>query len=130
AILLGRETLSRRHIEGLHLDAITLVAEVIESKIKPSLPTGETGQDAFGNNPVIENKGEMRRSIIALGKQDVYAEGLTPIDDLDILGSSSDHIILDTTRAPVHVGDQIRFGVNYAALLSSMTSPFVGNSYI
>jgi len=129
-ILLGRETLSRRHIEGLHLDAITLVAEVIESKIKPSLPEGQTGQDAFGNTPIFENKGKMLRSIIALGKQDVHVGGLMPILDVDILGSSSDHIILDTTRTPLHVGDKIRFGVNYAALLSSMTSPFVRSVYI
>lgn len=130
AILLGRETLSRKHIDGLHLDAISLVAEIIESKIKPSLPEGETGQDAFGNTPVLEDKGEMLRSIVALGKQDVDVAGLIPMTDVDILGSSSDHILLDATRAPLRVGDQIRFSVNYAALLSSMTSPFVGSVFI
>lgn len=129
-ILLGRETLSRRHIEGLHLDAITLVAEIIESKVKPSLPEGETGQDAFGNTPIFEDKGEMLRSIVGLGKQDVHVEGLTPMIDVDILGSSSDHIVLDATRTPLVVGDQIRFSLNYAALLSSMTSPFVKSVYI
>ena len=130
AILLGRETLSRRHIEGLHLDAITLVAEIIESKVKPSLPEGETGQDAFGNTPIFEDKGEMLRSIVGLGKQDVHVEGLTPLIDVDILGSSSDHIVLDATRTPLVVGDQIRFSLDYAALLSSMTSPFVERVYI
>ncbi len=130
AILMGRETLSRRHIEGLHLDAITLVAEVIESKVKPSLPEGETGLDAFGNTPIFEDKGEMLRAIAGLGKQDVHVDGLTPMIDVDILGSSSDHIILDATRTPLVVGDQIRFSIDYAALLSSMTSPFVGSVYI
>jgi len=130
AILLGRETLSRRHLKGLHLDAITLVAEIIESKVKPSLPEGETGQDSFGNTPIFEDKGEILRSIIALGKQDVHVEGLTPMIDVDILGSSSDHIILDATKTPLVVGDQIRFSLNYAALLSSMTSPFIKRVYI
>lgn len=130
AILLGRETLSRKHIEGLHLDAITLVAEVIESKVKPSLPQGEIGLDAFGNTPVFKDKGEMLRSIVALGKQDVRVGGLIPMSDIDILGASSDHIVLDTTRTPLHVGDQVRFSINYAALLSSMTSPFVGNVFL
>jgi len=130
AILLGRETLSRRHLEGLQLDAITLVAEVIESKTKPSLPEGKTGQDAFGNTPIFEDKGKILRAIAGLGKQDVHVEGLTPMIDVDILGSSSDHIVLDATRTPLVVGDQIRFSLNYAALLSSMTSPFVESVYI
>lgn len=130
SILLGRETLSRRRIKGLHIDAITLVAEVIESKVKPSLPEGEIGQDAFGNTPLLKDKGKMLRSIVGLGKQDVHVEGLKPQLDVDILGSSSDHIVLNTTRTPLHVGDQIRFSIDYAALLSAMTSPFVGNVYI
>ncbi len=130
AILLGRETLSRKPIDGLHLDAFSLVTEVIESKVKPSCPEGERGQDAFGNTPIFEDKGEMLRSIVAMGRQDVCVEGLTPIDDIDILGSSSDHIILDATKTPLHVGDHIRFNLDYAALLSSMTSPFVGNLFI
>ncbi|CCO23410.1 alanine/ornithine racemase family PLP-dependent enzyme [Maridesulfovibrio hydrothermalis] len=130
AIFLGRETLSRRHIKGLHLDAVSLIGEIIESKVKPSLPEGETGQDAFGNTPVFEDKGEMLRSIVALGKQDVCVSGLTPMIDVDILGSSSDHIVLDATRTPLKVGDQVRFSLDYAALLSSMTSPFVRSVYI
>ncbi|BBD09878.1 alanine/ornithine racemase family PLP-dependent enzyme [Desulfovibrio ferrophilus] len=130
AIVLGRETLLRKHIGGLHLDAITLVAEVIESKRKPSLPEGETGLDAFGNTPVFEDKGEMLRAIVALGKQDVHVAGLVPLIDVDILGSSSDHLVVDASRAPLRVGDRVRFGLDYAALLSSMTSPFVGRSYI
>ncbi len=130
SIFIGRETLLRRHIKGLHLDAFILVVEVIESKIKPSLPDGEVGQDAFGNIPVVVNKGEMLRSILGLGKQDVFVPGLTPLMDVDILGSSSDHLILDATRAPLCVGDQVRFSLDYAALLSSMTSPFVGKVFI
>ena len=38
ALLLGREPLHRQPIDGLYTDAITLVAEVIESKVKPSQP--------------------------------------------------------------------------------------------
>ncbi|BCS86913.1 alanine/ornithine racemase family PLP-dependent enzyme [Pseudodesulfovibrio sediminis] len=130
AILLGRETLSRKPIDRLHLNAFSLVAEVIESKVKPSLPEGKAGQDAFGDTPIFEDKGEMLRSIVAMGRQDVQVKGLTPMIDVDILGSSSDHIILDTTTTPLHVGDHIRFNLDYAALLSSMTSPFVESSFI
>lgn len=129
AILLGKESLSRMPINGLHLDAFTLVAEVIESKVKPSLPEGESGQDAFGNTPIFRDQGEMLRSIAALGKQDVNVAGLVPMMDIDILGSSSDHIVLDSTKAPLHVGDQVQFSLDYGALLSSMTSPFIDRVY-
>ena len=47
AIYLGCETLNRTPIDGLRNDVFTLVAEVIESKIKPSVPSGEIGLDAL-----------------------------------------------------------------------------------
>ena len=40
AIFLGCEPLEQKKIEGLYTDAITLTAEVIESKVKPSIPWG------------------------------------------------------------------------------------------
>ncbi|MEP4651301.1 MAG: alanine racemase, partial [Ilumatobacter sp.] len=48
AIVLGRNPLTRDPIAGLHTDAVTLVAEVIESKRKPTRPRGHSGQSAFG----------------------------------------------------------------------------------
>jgi predicted amino acid racemase len=47
SILLGREPLHRQPIEGLRTDAILLVVEVIESKVKPSKPWGEIGKATF-----------------------------------------------------------------------------------
>lgn len=130
SIFIGRETLSRKHIEGMHLDAITLVGEVIESKFKDSLPEGEIGQDAFGKTPLFEDKGKMLRAIVGLGRQDVSVDGLTPLIPVDIIGSSSDHLILDATRFPLSVGGHVKFRLNYAALLSCMTSPFVARKFI
>ena len=71
SILLGCETVSRKAIPGLHTHAFQLVAEVIESKKKPSLPFGEICQDAFGNVPSFRNRGIRQRAIIALGRQDI-----------------------------------------------------------
>lgn len=51
AILLGREPLHRHRIPGLHTDAFVLVAEVIESKHKPTKPWGQSGQNSFGEKP-------------------------------------------------------------------------------
>jgi len=125
SILLGCETVNRKVIPGLHTGAFQLVAEVIESKKKPSLPSGEIGQDAFGNIPSFQDKGIHQRVIIALGNQDTMSSGLKFSNKLNLLGSSSDHIILDSQYDNIQVGDEIRANLNYGGLLSTMTSPFV-----
>jgi len=76
SILLGRETLQRQPIDGLYLDAVTLVAEVIEAKVKPSLPWGEIAQTAFGEAPPAVDRGPISQAILAIGRQDVDADGL------------------------------------------------------
>ena len=125
SILLGCETLTRKAIPGLYRNAFQLVAEVIESKRKPSLPSGETCQDAFGNVPSFLDRGVGQRVIIALGKQDIPVSGLKSNDNLRIIGSSSDHIILDGENHNLEVGDEVRFSLDYGGLLAAMTSPFV-----
>ena len=57
AILLGRETLHRNKIPNLYTDAFTLICEVIESKLKPSLPYGDICQNAFGDMPEFSDIG-------------------------------------------------------------------------
>lgn len=130
SILLGCETLSRKAIPGLHTHAFKLVAEVIESKRKPSLPFGEIGQDAFGNIPVFCDRGIRQRAIIALGRQDVLVSNLQSNSQLEILGSSSDHIILDSENHNLQVGDEVNFGLNYGGLLAAMTSPFIHKQFV
>ncbi len=125
SIYLGCETLYRKPIPGLFTDAFTLVAEVIESKIKPSVPYGEVCQDAFGNIPEFQDSGQIRRAILGVGLQDVLVSGLTPRSAINILGSSSDHIIVDAKELDLNVGNEVEFNLNYGALLSAMTSPYV-----
>jgi ornithine racemase len=129
SIFLGCETLERKQIPGLFTDAFTLIAEVIESKIKPSLPYGDIGQDAFGNIPKFTDLGLMKRAILGIGLQDVLVSGLMPLLNIDILGASSDHIIIDAKQLEIKVGDTIGFNLNYGALLSSMTSPYIIKTY-
>jgi predicted amino acid racemase len=125
SILLGCETVNRKAIPGLHTSAFQLIAEVIESKEKPSLPSGEISQDAFGNTPSFQDKGIHQRAIIALGRQDIQVSSLKPDNKLEILGSSSDHIILDSKDHNLQVGDEVKFDLDYSGLLSAMTSPFI-----
>jgi ornithine racemase len=134
SILLGCETINRTVIKGLHTSAFRLIAEVIESKEKPSLPFGEICQNAFGNVPTFLDRGIRRRAIIALGRQDVLVSGLKPIQnlgqDLEILGSSSDHLVLDSNNYDLKVGSEVKFDLDYGALLAAMTSPFINKQFI
>ena len=125
SILLGCEPLERRPIPGLYTDAFTLVAEVIESRLKPSIPWGEVGQAAFGPQPPAQDRGLIQQTILAIGRQDVDPDGLCAPPGFEILGTSSDHLVVEASGQHLPVGAEVRFQVNYSALLSAMTSPFV-----
>ena len=133
AILLGRETVYRKPWPGTHQDACVLHAEVLELKHKPSVPVGERSQDAFGRLPVFEDRGEVQRALLNVGREDVDAEGIAPLDSrLSILGASSDYLVVDVSRAAggIRVGDKLAFSLNYSALLAAMTSGYVKKRYL
>jgi predicted amino acid racemase len=125
AILLGVDPLHRTPIPGLHTDAFTLTAEVIEVAMKPVQPWGDRAQAAFGEAPVRTGSGTVHQAILALGRQDVDPAGLHPPSGITVLGMSSDHAVVDLGDHSVVVGDEIDFGVGYGALVRAMTSPFV-----
>ncbi len=127
-ILLGVDTLTREPTLGLHLDAFTVQAPVIECLVKPSLPRGTVAQDAFGNSPTFTDRGDRRRAILALGRQDAQPEGLVPVDPrVEVLGASSDHLIVDVDglEPPPALGESLSFTPTYAATLQLCTSPYV-----
>ena len=132
AFLLGGETAYSQPLKGFYDDAFTLEAEIIELKEKQSVPIGETGVDAFGNKPVYEDRGIIERAIIAVGRQDVDPDALHPIDSkIDILGASSDHLILDMSKSDrkYKVGDIVNFKLSYSSLLRASTSGYVDRKY-
>lgn len=132
AILLGVDPATRERILGLETDAITVAVPVIECKVKPSLPIGVCAQDAFGNRPSFEDRGERRRAICALGRQDAPPEGLRPVDPrVEVLGASSDHLVLDVERLPrpPEIGEAIEFVPSYAATLQLFTSAYVSKAF-
>ncbi len=131
SLFLGRETIDRGHIKDTHLDAFKVVGEIVELKEKPSIPIGKIGQDAFGNSPTFEDKGTHTRAIVAIGRQDIDLN-LEPINPhMEILGGSSDHLIIDVTKANnLKVGDKVEFIPSYGSLLQAMTSPYIHKKYI
>ena len=125
AILLGREPLHRQLIDGLHTDAFTLVAEVIESKGKPSLPWGVLAQNAFGEKPTATDRGHIYQTSLAVGHQDTDPGGLHPPLGIEVLGASSDHLVVNSGSSCLPIGTEVPFELGYSALVRSMTSPFV-----
>lgn len=129
----GKETAFGQRVEGTYDDVFVMEAEIIELKTKASLPEGESGVDAFGNKPVYIDKGYMLRAICAVGRQDVGIDGLMLVDEgIEILGGSSDHIILDVTngKGSYQVGDKIQFKLKYGGILGVMTSEYVKKIYV
>lgn len=128
AIVLGRNVLDRSPWPGTRQDTLKVVAEIIELEEKPSIPIGETGQDAFGNEPEFVDRGIRKRALLNLGRQDVVIEGLEPIDPgIIVLGGSSDHLVLDVSDAQsdLRVGDEVAFYPGYGATLAAATSDYV-----
>ena len=133
SFLLGNDTAYGTKIPGTVSDALTLEAQIVELKEKPSLPIGEVGVDAFGEKPYYEDRGFIKRAILGIGKQDTDIGGMNPLDEkIDILGGSSDHTILDVTNSETQykVGDVVAFTLEYGAMLKVATSPYVEKVYV
>ena len=120
SFLLGNDTAYETKLPGTVSDGLILQAQIIELKEKPSLPIGEVGVDAFGEKPYYEDRGIMKRAIIGIGKQDTDLGSMTPLDNqIEIMGGSSDHIILDVTHCDkdYQVGDIVEFELGYCGML-------------
>ncbi len=134
SFLLGVNTLTREPLlPELHLDAFVLEAPVIECQVKPSRPIGVSAQDMMGAVPVFADRGLRRRAILPLGRQDVVPEQVRPLDPrVEVLGASSDHLILDVEAVdpPPKPGDRFSFTLGYAALLQAFTSEYVDKEYV
>ena len=111
----------RTEPDVLHDDAITLEAEVIEVRTKPSHPIGELGVNAFGVKARYKDRGNRRRALLAIGGADFGStDNLVPmLEGSELLGCSGDHTILDIENCKeiIKVGDVVRFKLRYTAIL-------------
>lgn len=134
SVFFGNVPCIEKPIEGFCTDNFVLRAQIVEIKDKPSVPRGNKGlSDALGEKPpVFEDKGIRKRALVAIGKQDVSLDGLTPLDEeITILGGSSDYTILDITDSKkcYKVGDVVEFSPSYGSLLRLMGSNYVNRVY-
>jgi predicted amino acid racemase/arginase family enzyme len=124
----GRETFLDEPWEELDRDAFLLSGDLLEVKVKPSVPIGESGLDAFGQKPNFIDEGDRLRAIANIGREDVIVEGITPLQaGVRVIGASSDHLVIDITdaRPPLAVGERVDFRLTYGAMLAAMTSEYV-----
>lgn len=121
-------------IPGLSQKTFSLKAQIIEIKDKPSYPVGELFLDAFGNLPEYTDSGIRKRAIVAMGKQDFgdHSKLICLEPGVTVLGSSSDHCLLDVTDAvkPYAIGDVLTFSMYYPAMLFLSTSPYVSKRVV
>jgi predicted amino acid racemase len=141
AIFLGRETIHFDPIPNLYTDVFKLTAEIVELKERTLNNHGEYVSNAFGepvqdfqtydNNREAKIKKNVRiQALLDIGRQDVALNGLTPIENIKILGGSSDYLVVDTNKNEFKVGTELSFELNYEALLRAMTSPFIRKKFI
>ena len=105
---------------------MTIKAEVIECRDKPSFPVGELSVNAFGEVGHYEDRGIRRRALVAMGRVD-YGNcfDLVPrMEGIEVIGASSDHTILDVeaVKDKVHVGDVLEFGIKAYGPMAYLTS--------
>jgi len=123
SILLGVEPVSGDQISGMHTDAFTLVAEVIETEAKsPRFPIAMIDPTTDRLCRLATN-GTSARMILAMGHQDTDILGLSMPDGSALIGATSDHLVIGTPRSLPTVGSEVRFQMNYDALMHAMAAP-------
>jgi len=137
AILFGVEGIYEDPIPNLYQDSFTFIAEIVEIKEKPVYPKGTITTNAYGEPSIFLNKKpngkEVRiQALLNVGRQDVIEKKLIPKDDIEIMSATSDYIIVDLKKNSKNfkLGDELRFDLDYEALLHLMTSPYISKVFI
>ncbi|WP_299375439.1 alanine/ornithine racemase family PLP-dependent enzyme [uncultured Tateyamaria sp.] len=123
AILLGVDPVTGNRIDGLYRDAVTLVAEVIETDAKSVGPLVDQTDPALARIHLVSDTTGTMRLIFALGHQDTDATGLTMPPGHTFVGATSDHLVIGTKDPTLRVGSEMRFQMNYSALMRAMAAP-------
>lgn len=125
AILLGTDPVTGHPITGLHTDAFALIAEVIETRVKPSaMPTKSIAAEP-GMLTLVRSDDHRTRTTLAVGQQDTDASGLIFPSGITFIGATSDHTVVDTGKSALSVGSEMKMNMNYGALMRAMSAPDV-----
>lgn len=133
SLLIGKERACYSYLPGTFRDAFVIETEVVESKLKPSMPWGTIGPDSYGRVHSFEDRGPMQRAIVTGGNQDFDVEVMQPLDPrVRVVASSCDHTVLDVTDCAQDypVGATVRLECGYHAILRAFTSSYVEKVYL
>ena len=125
AVFVGEIPPTKTAIPGLFQDAFIFQGDVLETSLKPSIPSRSTGVDAFGNKVIFEDLGPRQLTILNFGLLDVDSYDLTPLaDGLRIVGATSNYTICDTTQCDTqpNIGDTLDFRMAYSSMARAMAS--------
>lgn len=61
--------------------------------------------------------------ILAIGRQDTDILGLSMPVGCTLIGATSDHLVIGTPVTPPTLGSEVRFQMNYNALMHGMAAP-------
>lgn len=131
ALYFGLNLFTGEPLESMHTDVLTLHAEVIEVAEKPSVPSGELGENPFGAKADVDTAGPTgtsHRAILDIGYLDINPDYLIPLrDDLTIIDATSDMLVLDLGDNPMNisVGDTVPFALKYMGALHLMNSHYI-----
>ena len=73
----------------------------------------------------ISGDGGVTRLMLAIGHQDTDISGLSMPVGTALIGATSDHLVIETKRSSPQLGSEMRFRVNYKALMHAMAAPDV-----
>ncbi|MGN0038033.1 MAG: alanine racemase [Coriobacteriales bacterium] len=133
SLLIGKERACYTYLPGTSRDAFVIETEVVESKLKPSMPWGTIGPDSYGTVHSFEDRGPQQRAIVTGGNQDFDVEVMEPLDPrVRVVASSCDHTVLDVTACAQDypVGSTVRLACGYHAILRAFTSAYVEKIYV
>ncbi|MEM7744818.1 MAG: alanine/ornithine racemase family PLP-dependent enzyme [Pseudomonadota bacterium] len=125
ALLLGVDPITGDQIGGMFRDAFTLVAEVIEKDAKSVRPFVSYADPTLAGVRLVPDTSETTRIVLAIGSQDTDAAGLSMPAGTALVGATSDHLVVGTKDATLCVGSEMRFQMNYGALMRAMAAPDV-----
>lgn len=123
SILLGVDPVTGEHISGLHIDAFTLLADVIETKAKSSSALSAQVKSTNSTIHLVPDHFHDERSILAIGHQDTDISGLSMPHHLKFQGATSDHMVLAAATSELCVGAEVKLQMNYSALMRAMSAP-------
>lgn len=124
---------SNQEINLLTSDSYLFHAEVIEVRIKPTVPRGILSVDAFMKQKSFEDRGVRRTAVLGFGLQEVPFDNIHPVGKgIRLMGQTSNHTVVDVEDAPmqINVGDIMTFEVDYTALMHLCNAPSVEKEFV